>query len=325
MSQTAARTSSLELARALRERVLPPLGSHAGRAHGVRRRRGRRDVRHRRRRRGATSRTSSPRARPRVAFYSEDRGLVDAGPAAPSTCWSSTRSTAPARPWPASRRPACRSRARRWRDGEPTMGDVRGRLRGGDQVRRALPRRARRGPGAPTCRWRLSANADLDRLFWTYGLRGRPGARDDRGPRRADRPLLGGRRRRSTSGSATYDMTRVLTGQLDAYVEPGPADDRRGAGHARRSSSASAAAPCSTTRPTTSPPPPCALTRGRRGRHRRRRAAARRPAAARRRAPTSRCRCSWRPTRTLHERLLAEVDRGHRAPPRAARSRGARA
>ena len=23
-------------------------------------------------------------------------------------------------------------------------------------------------------------------------------------------------------GSATYDMTRIVTGQLDAYIEPGP-------------------------------------------------------------------------------------------------------
>jgi fructose-1,6-bisphosphatase/inositol monophosphatase family enzyme len=66
----------------------------------------------------------------------------------------------------------------------------------------------------------LSANDRLDRLFWVYGLRGRPA-----------RPMacvletlidgcVGGGS--FELGSATYDMTRVITGQLDAYVEPGP-------------------------------------------------------------------------------------------------------
>ena len=58
-------------------------------------------------------------------------------------------------------------------------------------------------------------------MFWTYGFRGRPA-----------RPLIevigdlidvssvsGGT---FDLGSATYDMTRIATGQLDAYVEPGP-------------------------------------------------------------------------------------------------------
>jgi myo-inositol-1(or 4)-monophosphatase len=67
----------------------------------------------------------------------------------------------------------------------------------------------------------LSANRSLERMFWTYGFRGRPA-----------RPLIevigdlidassvgGGT---FDLGSATYDMTRIATGQLDAYVEPGP-------------------------------------------------------------------------------------------------------
>jgi len=67
----------------------------------------------------------------------------------------------------------------------------------------------------------LSGNRDLDRMFWTFGFRGRPA-----------RPLvevLGDLIDRSSVrggtfdlGSACFDVTRVITGQLDAYVEPGP-------------------------------------------------------------------------------------------------------
>jgi myo-inositol-1(or 4)-monophosphatase len=58
-------------------------------------------------------------------------------------------------------------------------------------------------------------------MFWTFGFRGRPA-----------RPLvevLGNLIDRSSVGGGVFDlgsaafaMTRVLTGQLDAYVEPGP-------------------------------------------------------------------------------------------------------
>jgi myo-inositol-1(or 4)-monophosphatase len=67
----------------------------------------------------------------------------------------------------------------------------------------------------------LSANRDLSRMFWAYGLRGRPV--------RAIAEVLGELIDASSVGggtfdlgSATYDMTRIVTGQLDAYVEPGP-------------------------------------------------------------------------------------------------------
>jgi myo-inositol-1(or 4)-monophosphatase len=71
-------------------------------------------------------------------------------------------------------------------------------------------------PGA-----KLSGNRSLERMFWTYGFRGRPA--------RAlievicdliDVSSVGGGT--FDLGSATYDMTRIVTGQLDAYVEPGP-------------------------------------------------------------------------------------------------------
>jgi myo-inositol-1(or 4)-monophosphatase len=66
-----------------------------------------------------------------------------------------------------------------------------------------------------------STNADLGRLFWTIGFRGRPA------PELV--AVLGGLIDRSSVdggvfdiGSATYSMTRILTGQLDAYVDVGP-------------------------------------------------------------------------------------------------------
>jgi fructose-1,6-bisphosphatase/inositol monophosphatase family enzyme len=67
----------------------------------------------------------------------------------------------------------------------------------------------------------LSANEELDRLFWVYGLRGRP-AREtiEVLAELLDRSSVGGGT--FDLGSACYDMTRIVTGQLDAYVEPGP-------------------------------------------------------------------------------------------------------
>jgi myo-inositol-1(or 4)-monophosphatase len=80
--------------------------------------------------------------------------------------------------------------------------------------------RAARGHGldpAPA----LSTNREPERMFWSYGLRGRPA--------RAVAEVLGDLIDASSVGggtfdlgSASYDMTRIATGQLDAYVEPGP-------------------------------------------------------------------------------------------------------
>ena len=66
----------------------------------------------------------------------------------------------------------------------------------------------------------LSENTDLERLFWVYGFTRRPA--------RAVVEVIGDLIDRSSLGggvfdlgSATFDLTRILTGQLDAYVEPG--------------------------------------------------------------------------------------------------------
>ena len=68
---------------------------------------------------------------------------------------------------------------------------------------------------------RLSANERLDRMFWTYGFRGRPArALTEVLAELIDASSVGGGT--FDLGSATFDMTRVVTGQLDAYVEPGP-------------------------------------------------------------------------------------------------------
>ena len=147
------------------------------------------------------------------------------------TCSWSTRSTARGRRWPGFEA-ACvsvaaaragRGRARRWATCEVAV-------RRGDQVGTAVRRRARRAACESDTPGRAQRRtSDLDRLFWAYGLRGRPARMTIEVLGELHRPLVGRRRRRSTSARRTFDMTRVLTGQLDAYVEPGPRIDRRGA------------------------------------------------------------------------------------------------
>ncbi len=67
----------------------------------------------------------------------------------------------------------------------------------------------------------LSRNTELSRLFWTIGFRGRPA--------RALIETLGDLVDESSVdgavfdlGSATFSITRILTGQLDAYIDIGP-------------------------------------------------------------------------------------------------------
>jgi myo-inositol-1(or 4)-monophosphatase len=103
-------------------------------------------------------------------------------------------------------------------DDEPTMGDV--------QVGCVLEVKsghsfvAQRGQGLePDAK--LSDNRSLERMFWTYGFRGRPArALIEVICELIDASSVGGGT--FDLGSATYDMTRIATGQLDAYVEPGP-------------------------------------------------------------------------------------------------------
>ena len=205
------------LALALRERIAPELGEHAGRAHAGAGRGG--DVTF-----AIDEQAESfmeeflAEHAPRIAFYSEDRGLVE--PPDEDPRWVLVVDPIDGtRPAMAGFEAACVSVALAdLGDGTPTMGDV----VAGSVVELKSGRTfyAERGGGldpAPS----LSANRDLDRLFWAYGLRGRP--------MRAIAEVIGELIDASSVGggtfdlgSASYDMTRVATGQLDAYVEPGP-------------------------------------------------------------------------------------------------------
>jgi len=68
---------------------------------------------------------------------------------------------------------------------------------------------------------RLSANERLDRMFWTFGFRGRP-ARPltEVLAELIDASSVGGGT--FDLGSACFDTMCVVDGRLDAYVEPGP-------------------------------------------------------------------------------------------------------
>ena len=154
---------------------------------------------------------------PGVAFYSEDRGMVS--PAGEPEWVLVVDPIDGTRPAMAGLESACVSvAAARYRDGAPTMADVE--LGLVIEIKSGSRFLALRGGGAdpPAA---LSATTAIDRMLWTYGLRGRPVI---------DVAVVLEELIDSSSvsggtfdlGSATYDMTRVATGQMDAYVEPGP-------------------------------------------------------------------------------------------------------
>jgi myo-inositol-1(or 4)-monophosphatase len=211
------RDLAVELALALRERVLPALGAHAGRRHDSDAAGGDVPFAIDAEAEAFLEAFLAERA-PEVALYSEDRGLVAPDGATDVLVVDPIDGTRPAL---AGFEAACVSvAAAELGEGRPTMADV----RVGAVVEIKSGRRfvAVRGEGlesdAPVS---LSENQDLDRLFWVYGLRGRP-AREtiEVLAELLDRSSVGGGT--FDLGSATYDMTRVLTGQLDAYLEPGP-------------------------------------------------------------------------------------------------------
>ncbi|MCX6386061.1 MAG: hypothetical protein NTV40_05440 [Solirubrobacterales bacterium] len=207
-----------ELAHQLRDRVLPQLGSHAGRAHASAGAGGDITFAIDEEAEAYLEEFVAQRA-PRVAFYSEDRGLVEpAGSAEYVLVVDPIDGTRPAM---AGFEAACVSVALApMLDGDPLMGDVC--IGAIVEIKSGASFIAERGRGliasVPVC---LSQNRALDRLFWVYGLRGRPAR-----PMMevlgeiVDASSVGGAS--FELGSATYDITRVVTGQLDAYVEPGP-------------------------------------------------------------------------------------------------------
>jgi myo-inositol-1(or 4)-monophosphatase len=207
-----------ELALALRERVAPQVGSHAARAHAG----------------GAAGgdvtfaidadaeellESFLAERAPEVAFYSEDAGLVVPSGRSPQHVLV-VDPVDGTRPALAGLESCCVSVAAAPYGAHVTMADV----TVGCVVEIPSGRvfLAERGAGlvegGPA---RLSANERLDRMFWTFGFRGRPA-----------RPLVevlgdlidvssvGGAS--FDLGSAAFDTMCVVDGRLDAYVEPGP-------------------------------------------------------------------------------------------------------
>ncbi len=210
------RALARELALALRERVLPDLGGHAGRAHAGEGEGGDVTFEIDERAEAFLEEFVAERA-PGFSFYSEDRGLVSSGG---DPRWVLVVDPIDGtRPAMAGFESACVSVAlARLDSSEPTIGDVE--VGCVVEIKSGRGFFAERGAGLdPTPS--LSGNRDLGRMFWTYGLRGRPA--------RAIAEVLGDLIDASSVGggtfdlgSASYDMTRIATGQLDAYVEPGP-------------------------------------------------------------------------------------------------------
>lgn len=187
---------------------------------------------------------------PRMAFYSEDRGLVAPSDAVDVLVVDPIDGTRPAM---AGLESACVAVALApLGDGEPVMADVEFgcvvEIKSGDWYL------ARRGFGVESSRRvALSVESDVRRMFWGYGFRGRPA--------RAMAEVLGELIDASSVGGGTFElgsqafaMTRVATGQLDAVVEvgsrviddvPGIIDEFRrvGGGHVLNNSPYDLAAP----------------------------------------------------------------------------------
>ena len=212
-----------ELALGLREHVRPFLGAHEGRAHVQA---------------GAGGDVTfaidegaetwvegflAERA-PGVAYYSEDRGLVMPTGEPPELPGFPAKEIPVllidpidgTRPAMAGLEACCVSvAAAPLGDGEPTMGDVTAACVA--EIKTDGLFVAERGAGLAA---NLSSNTDVSRLFWTLGFRGRPAV-----PLVTvlgyliDASSVGGGV--FDLGSATFDMTRILTGQLDGYVDVG--------------------------------------------------------------------------------------------------------
>jgi myo-inositol-1(or 4)-monophosphatase len=211
-----------DLAFALREQVLPSLGAYGARAHEQQLAAG-----------GDVTfaidaaaeelleRFIAERA-PDVAFYSEDRGMVLPGGGREARTVLVVDPIDGTRPALAGLESCCVSiaAAEMKGSGGPTMGDVR--IGCVLEIPSGALFLAERGAGlveAPPVR--LSPNERLDRMFWTYGFRGRPA----RPTTEVLAELIDASSVAAATfdlGSAAFDMTRVVTGQLDAYIEPGP-------------------------------------------------------------------------------------------------------
>ena len=206
----------LDIATRLRERVLPELGSFAGRASEGGGAGG--DVTF------AVDAIAEAELQefladraPRVACYSEDRGLVAAPDAIDVLVVDPIDGTRPAM---AGLESACVAVALApLGDGHPTMDDVQTgcvvEIKTGDWYL------AERGAGVKSSRTvSLTTTTDIGGMFWAYGFRGRPV--------RPTVEVLGELIDSSSVGGGTFElgsqafaMTRIVTGQLDAVIEVG--------------------------------------------------------------------------------------------------------
>ena len=151
-----------------------------------------------------------------IGYYSEDRGYVTYGSPRAILVVDPIDGTRPAA---AGLESCCVSVALVPPSPEATLGDVQ--LGVVHEIKSGQRFVARRGrgvdAGAPA---RLSTNTDLGALFWTAGLRGRPAM-----PVTVVlEELIDGSSMRGgyfDLGSATFNMTLIVTGQLDAYFDVG--------------------------------------------------------------------------------------------------------
>ncbi|HEY4398435.1 MAG TPA: inositol monophosphatase family protein [Acidimicrobiia bacterium] len=157
-----------------------------------------------------------------IGFYSEDRGLVTYGRPRAFLVVDPIDGTRPAA---AGLESACVSVAVVPPSEDARLGDVSfgvvHELKSGQVFRasRGGGPRVERPSGEPLP-IRLSANTDLTALFWTAGLRGRPLLPTSVVLEElVDGSGMGGGY--FDLGSATFNMTRIVTGQLDAYVDVG--------------------------------------------------------------------------------------------------------
>lgn len=203
-----------DLAASVREVVLPHLGSPEGRAHEGGAAGGDVTFAIDERAEAHMERFLAERA-PEVAFYSEDRGMVEPGGTPEWVLLVDPIDGT--RPAIAGLEAACVSVAGARLDGEPRLGDVE--VGCVVEIKSGASFLARRGVGVRP-RPALSRNTDPRRMLWAYGLRGRPVL---------DVALVLAELIDSSSvgggtfdlGSAAFDLTRIATGQLDAYIEPG--------------------------------------------------------------------------------------------------------
>ena len=206
----------MDLAEALREEVLPHLGAHAGRAHSGSAEGGDVTFDIDERAEARMEAFLAERA-PELAFYSEDRGLVS--PAGDRAKWVLVVDPIDGtRPALAGLESCCVSIAAAQLESEPTMADVQ--IGCIVELKSGARFLAERGAGLEPAAT-LSRNGSIERMFWSYGFRGRPArALTEVLAELIDASSVGGGT--FDLGSATFDMTRVVTGQLDAYIEPGP-------------------------------------------------------------------------------------------------------